>query len=52
MLSAKVNIANKEPVKYSPRQNWPKANWVAMEEDLERVDWARKFQGKGAEEAS
>ena len=51
MLSAKVNIASKEPVKYSPRQNWAKANWAAMEKDLERVDWARKFQGKGAEEA-
>ena len=51
MLSTKVNIANKETVKYSPRQNWAKANWAAMEEDLERVDWARKFHSKGAEEA-
>ena len=51
MLSAKVNIANKETVKNSPRQNWAKANWAAMEEDLERVDWARKFHSKGAEEA-
>ena len=51
MVSTKVSIVNKEPVKQVQRQNWAKANWAAMERDLGQVDWARKFQGTGAEEA-
>ena len=51
MVSTKVSIVNKEPVKQVQRQNRAKANWAAMEKDLGQVDWARKFQGTGAEEA-
>ena len=37
MMSAKVSIMNKEPVKQVQRQNWAKANWAAMERDLGQV---------------
>ena len=37
MVSTKVSIVNKEPVKQVQRQNWAKANWAAMERDLGQV---------------
>ena len=51
MVSAKVNIMNKVPVRQSEPQNWARANWQEMERDLDRVDWAKRFQKAGAEEA-
>ena len=42
---------NKDPVSQSEHQNWARANWQEMERDLGRVDWAKRFQKAGAEEA-
>ena len=51
MVSTKINIARKEPVKESTRLNWARADWPAMERDLAMVSWQRRLLNQGAEEA-
>ena len=51
MISATISMTRKKQAKEELRLNWARADWRAMELDLARAGWQRRFQGLGAEEA-